>query len=110
MAAFDSEAFNKELQKNQHSKFLLLGGEALSRREAFDLIRQFAKDQGFAEKISLTVDRYFKWNDVLHRFLPKAYFPRNVSLKLPFPLEKLMQKVLKLSVKSYKHFLRMIFF
>ena len=50
MAAFDSEAFNKELQKKQHSKFLLLGDEALSRKEAFDLIRQFAKEQGFAEK------------------------------------------------------------
>jgi hypothetical protein len=37
MVAFDSEALKKELQKNQGSKFLLLGDEALSRKEAFDI-------------------------------------------------------------------------
>jgi DNA polymerase-3 subunit delta len=62
MAAFDSEAFSKELQKNQQSKFLLLGDEALSRKEAFDIIRQFAKEKTYTEKLSFTVDRYFKWD------------------------------------------------
>ncbi|MEY3810425.1 MAG: hypothetical protein RL221_688, partial [Pseudomonadota bacterium] len=47
MAAFDSEALNKELQKNQLSKFLLLGDEALSRKEAFDILRQFAKEHSY---------------------------------------------------------------
>ncbi|NCW36335.1 MAG: hypothetical protein EBW02_04000, partial [Methylophilaceae bacterium] len=62
MAAFDSEVFSKELQKNQQSKFLLLGDEALSRKEAFDIIRQFAKEKTYTEKLSFTVDRYFKWD------------------------------------------------
>ena len=89
MAAFDSEAFNKELQKNQHSKFLLLGDEALSRREAFDLIRQFAKEQGFAEKISLTVDRYFKWNDCAASLSSQGLFSQKRIIEITIPSGKI---------------------
>jgi len=62
MVAFDSEALKKELQKNQGSKFLLLGDEALSRKEAFDILRQFAKEHSYLEKLSFNVDRYFTWD------------------------------------------------
>ena len=89
MAAFDSGAFNKELQKNQHSKFLLLGDEALSRREAFDLIRQFAKEQGFAEKISLTVDRYFKWNDCAASLSSQGLFSQKRIIEITIPSGKI---------------------
>ena len=89
MVAFDSEAFNKELQKNQHSKFLLLGDEALSRREAFDLIRQFAKEQGFAEKISLTVDRYFKWNDCAASLSSQGLFSQKRIIEITIPSGKI---------------------
>jgi len=89
MTAFDSEAFSKELQKNQYSKFLLLGNEALSRKEAFDIIRKFAKEQGFEEKISLTLDRYFKWNDCAVLLSSQGLFSQKRIIEITIPFGKI---------------------
>ena len=89
MAAFDSEAFSKELQKNQQSKFLLLGNEALSRKEAFDIIRQFAKEQTYTEKLSFTVDRYFKWDQCASSLYSQGLFSQKRIIEIIIPSGKI---------------------
>lgn len=89
MAAFDSEAFSKELQKNQQSKFLLLGNEALSRKEAFDIIRQFAKEQTYTEKLSFTVDRYFKWDQCASSLRSQGLFSQKRIIEIIIPSGKI---------------------
>jgi DNA polymerase-3 subunit delta len=89
MAAFDSEAFSRELQKNQQSKFLLLGDEALSRKEAFDIIRQFAKEQTYTEKLSFTVDRYFKWDQCASSLHYQGLFSQKRIIEIIIPSGKI---------------------
>lgn len=89
MAAFDSEAFSRELQKNQQSKFLLLGDEALSRKEAFDIIRQFAKEQTYTEKLSFTVDRYFKWDQCASSLHSQGLFSQKRIIEIIIPSGKI---------------------
>ena len=89
MAAFDSEAFSKELQKNQQSKFLLLGDEALSRKEAFDIIRQFAKEKTYTEKLSFTVDRFFKWDQCASSILSQGLFSQKRIIEIIIPSGKI---------------------
>ena len=89
MAAFDSEAFSKELQKNQQSKFLLLGDEALSRKEAFDIIRQFAKEKTYTEKLSFTVDRFFKWDQCASSLLSQGLFSQKRIIEIIIPSGKI---------------------
>ena len=89
MAAFDSKAFSKELQKNQQSKFLLLGDEALSRKEAFDIIRQFAKEQTYTEKLSFTVDRYFKWDQCASSLHSQGLFSQKRIIEIIIPSGKI---------------------
>ena len=89
MAAFDSEAFSRELQKNQQSKFLLLGDEALSRKEAFDIIRQFAKEQTYTEKLSFTVDRYFKWDQCASSLSSQGLFSQKRIIEIIIPSGKI---------------------
>jgi DNA polymerase-3 subunit delta len=89
MGVFDSEAFSKELQKNQQSKFLLLGDEALSRKEAFDIIRQFAKEQTYTEKLSFTVDRYFKWDQFASSLRSQGLFSQKRIIEIIIPSGKI---------------------
>lgn len=89
MAVFDSEAFSKELQKNQQSKFLLLGDEALSRKEAFDIIRQFAKELSYTEKLSFTVDRYFKWDQCASSLRSQGLFSQKRIIEIIIPSGKI---------------------
>ena len=89
MGVFDSEAFSKELQKNQQSKFLLLGDEALSRKEAFDIIRQFAKEQTYTEKLSFTVDRYFKWDQCASSLHSQGLFSQKRIIEIIIPSGKI---------------------
>lgn len=89
MAAFDSEAFSRELQNNQQSKFLLLGDEALSRKEAFDIIRQFAKERTYTEKLSFTVDRYFKWDQCASSLHSQGLFSQKRIIEIIIPSGKI---------------------
>ena len=89
MAAFDSEAFSKELKKNQQSKFLLLGDEALSRKEAFDIIRQFAKEKTYTEKLSFTVDRFFKWDQCASSLSSQGLFSQKRIIEIIIPSGKI---------------------
>jgi DNA polymerase-3 subunit delta len=89
MAAFDSEAFKKELQKNQQSKFLLLGDEALSRKEAFDIILQFAKENTYTEKLTFTVDRFFKWDQCASYLSSQGLFSQKRIIEIIVPSGKI---------------------
>jgi len=89
MAAFDSEALNKELQKNQLSKFLLLGDEALSRKEAFDILRQFAKEHSYLEKLTFTIDRYFKWDQCASSLSAQGLFSQKRIIEIVIPSGKI---------------------
>ncbi len=89
MAAFDSEAFNLELQKNKQLKFLLLGDEALSTKEAFDIIRQFAKEHAFTEKLSFTIDRYFKWDQCTSILSSHGLFSKKRMIEIIIPSGKM---------------------
>jgi DNA polymerase-3 subunit delta len=89
MVAFDSEALKKELQKNQGSKFLLLGDEALSRKEAFDILRQFAKEHSYLEKLSFNVDRYFKWDQCASSLSSQGLFSQKRIIEIVIPSGKI---------------------
>jgi len=89
MAAFDSEALYKELQKNQLSKFLLLGDEALSRKEAFDILRQFAKEHSYLEKLTFTIDRYFKWDQCASSLSAQGLFSQKRIIEIVIPSGKI---------------------
>ena len=44
--------------------YVLVGDEPLAQRESIDAIRTAAKMQGYSERNSLTVDRYFDWQQI----------------------------------------------
>ena len=44
--------------------YVLVGDEPLAQRESIDAIRAAAKMQGYSERNSLTVDRYFDWQQI----------------------------------------------
>jgi DNA replication protein DnaC len=92
MVAFDSEALKKELQKNQRSKFLLLGDEALSRKEAFDILRQFAKEHSYLEKLSFNVDRYFKWDQCASSLSSQGLFSQKRIIEIVIPSGKINEE------------------
>lgn len=44
--------------------YVLVGDEPLSQRESLDMLRYAAKAQGYDERTSLTVERYFNWQQL----------------------------------------------
>jgi DNA polymerase-3 subunit delta len=54
----------KHLTQNLKPLYVLVGDEPLAQRESLDAIRAAARAQGYEERTSLTVDRYFKWEQI----------------------------------------------
>ena len=52
------------LAKGLQSLYVLVGDEPLAQRECLDAIRVAARKQGFDERTSLTVERYFNWQQI----------------------------------------------
>ena len=52
------------LAKGLQSLYVLVGDEPLAQRECLDAIRVAARAQGFDERTSLTVERYFNWQQI----------------------------------------------
>ncbi|MBC7697180.1 MAG: DNA polymerase III subunit delta [Bacteroidia bacterium] len=52
------------LAKGLQSLYVLVGDEPLAQRECLDSIRVAARKQGFDERTSLTVERYFNWQQI----------------------------------------------
>lgn len=55
------EQLAKHLTSELRPCYVLTGDEPLSQRECLDAIRLAARAKGFEERTSLTVDRYFNW-------------------------------------------------
>lgn len=52
------------LNQGLQSLYVLVGDEPLAQRESLDAIRAAARSQGFDERTSLTVERYFNWQQI----------------------------------------------
>ena len=55
---------NTHLNQGLQSLYVLVGDEPLAQRESLDAIRAAARSQGFDERTSLTVERYFNWQQI----------------------------------------------
>jgi len=54
----------KHLSLGLQSLYVLVGDEPLAQRESLDAIRAVARSQGFDERNSLMVERYFNWQQI----------------------------------------------
>lgn len=55
----------QQLQKELAPCYVLAGDEPLAQRECLDAIRQAARSKGYTERTSFSVDRYFKWQEIV---------------------------------------------
>lgn len=62
--------------------YLLTGDEPLQLMECADLLRHFAYAQGFNERVVLTVDAHFDWNDLDARTSNLSLFSRKQLLEI----------------------------
>lgn len=67
------QQLKSHLEKGLKPLYILSGDEALAQRECLDEIRVTAHKQGFDERTSLTVDRYFDWQRI-------SFFGQSTSL------------------------------
>jgi DNA polymerase III subunit delta len=55
---------DKHLSQSLKPLYILVGDEPLAQRESLDAIRAAARAQGFDERTTLTVERYFNWQQI----------------------------------------------
>ena len=68
--------------------YVLTGDEPLSQRECLDAIRTKARQLGFDERTSLTVDRYFNWAQVAEFGQAMSLFASQRLLEINIPTGK----------------------
>ena len=68
--------------------YVLTGDEPLSQRECLDAIRTKARQLGFDERTSLTVDRYFNWAQVAEFGQEMSLFASQRLLEINIPTGK----------------------
>jgi DNA polymerase-3 subunit delta len=54
----------KHLTQSLRPLYILVGDEPLAQRESLDAIRAAARAQGYDERTTLTVERYFNWQQI----------------------------------------------
>ena len=54
----------KHLTQSLKPLYILVGDEPLAQRESLDAIRAAARTQGYDERTTLTVERYFNWQQI----------------------------------------------
>ncbi|MDP5136560.1 DNA polymerase III subunit delta [Rheinheimera baltica] len=69
--------------------YLLFGDEPLQKLEAIDAIRAAAKQKGFAERISLTADTQFDWNELNNELQAMSLFAEKRLIELELAQQKL---------------------
>lgn len=69
--------------------YLLFGEEPLQKLEALDAIRHAAKAQGFAERISLTADAQFDWQELSNELQAMSLFAERRLIELELATAKL---------------------
>lgn len=68
--------------------YVLTGDEPLSQRECLDAIRAQARKQGFDERTSLKVDRYFNWGQIAEFGQAMSLFASQRLLEINIPTGK----------------------
>ncbi len=68
--------------------YVLAGDEPLAQRECLDAIRRTARAQGFDERTSLTVDRYFNWQQITAFGQSSSLFTSRRILEISIPSGK----------------------
>ncbi len=68
--------------------YVLTGDEPLAQRECLDAIRQKARQMGFEERTSLTVDRYFNWQQITAFGQSSSLFASQRILEINIPTGK----------------------
>ncbi|MEH8020045.1 DNA polymerase III subunit delta [Rheinheimera metallidurans] len=69
--------------------YLLFGDEPLQKLEAIDAIRAAAKQQGYAERISLTADAQFDWQELSNELQAMSLFAERRLIELELAQQKL---------------------
>lgn len=82
------QQLKQHLEQGLKPLYVLTGDEPLAQRECLDELRQAARDSGVDERASLTVDRYFNWQQI-------SAFGQSISLFVS-------QRLLEISIPSGK--------
>ncbi|HEX5792645.1 MAG TPA: DNA polymerase III subunit delta [Rheinheimera sp.] len=69
--------------------YLLFGDEPLQKLEAIDAIRAAARQQGYAERLSLTADAQFDWNELSNELQAMSLFAERRLIELELAQQKL---------------------
>ena len=82
------EALAAHLEKSLSSLYILSSNELLLRQEASDAIRRAARQAGFVERHTLTVDRYFDWSQLQAAGQALSLFSERQLIELNIPTGK----------------------
>ena len=77
--------FSEQLNKGLQSFYLIFGDEPQQKLECIELIRQQAREQGFDERQSLTVDNQFQWQQLIDAFQTMSLFSSRQLIELTLP-------------------------
>ncbi|HEY8355481.1 MAG TPA: DNA polymerase III subunit delta [Methylophilaceae bacterium] len=82
------QQLERHLAQGLQACYVLTGDEPLAQRECLDAIRQAARARGFSERTSLTVDRYFNWQEVTSFGQSSSLFASRRILEISIPSGK----------------------
>lgn len=82
----------QHLQKHRAPIYFITGDELLQVKETLDTLRQYAKSHGFSERVSLTVDNTFDWQELRHLSQNNSLFAEQMLLELNLTTLKLGTK------------------
>lgn len=82
------QKLEQHCQQGLKPLYVLTGDEPLAQRECLDTIRHAARQQGYDERNSLTVDRYFKWQELTAVGQSSSLFASLRLLELNIPSGK----------------------
>ena len=78
----------QHLEKGLQALYVLTGDEALAQRECLDVIRAAARNQGFEERSSFTVERNFNWQQITAFGQSMSLFASRRLLEISIPSGK----------------------
>ena len=78
---------NQQLAKSLQANWLVFGDEPLQKIESIDAIRACAKQQGFEERITFTVDNSFDWSQLDQAYNELSLFATRKIIELEIPTE-----------------------
>lgn len=84
----DTNTLMTHLQQPLQPLYVLVGDEPLAQRESLDALRKAARTQGYDERNSLTVERYFNWQQLAQYGQSVSLFASKRLLELHIPSGK----------------------